>query len=113
MTASATRAIIAALMKTSPSRFLPVALLFACSVAPLTSAPVDSASFTETEYVRNFAGLGSGTGMAWAPDGSGRLFVARKEGEVRVVRHNPATNTGTLVATPWTTVSPVYTNGES
>src|SRR5687768_10523190 len=111
MTRSAMRAIVAALMKKSSSPLLFTALVSIWSVSSLPATPVDTANFTETEYVRSFASLGSGTGLAWAPDGSGRLFVSRKEGEVRVVQHNPATNTGALVATPWATVSPVHTNG--
>jgi len=39
--------------------------------------------FTETDYLSN--DLTNATGLAWAPDGSGRLFITRKEGQIRVV----------------------------
>ncbi len=77
------------------------------------AAPVDTVNFTEINYITNFSSLGSGTGIEWAPDGSGRLFVPRKTGEVRIVQHNHATAGGMLVATPWATISPLHTNGES
>jgi len=75
-------------------------------------AVLDTANFTENPFASS-SNLSSATGLAWAPDGSGRLFVIRKAGEVRVIQHNnnnPAT--GTLQATPWTTVTPVFTNSE-
>lgn len=74
------------------------------------AAPVEP-GFAETTFITN-ASLGSPTGIAWAPDGSGRLFVTRKTGEVRIVQLNPATGLGTLVATPFATISPVFTNSE-
>ncbi|MBA3708720.1 MAG: PQQ-dependent sugar dehydrogenase [Planctomycetes bacterium] len=45
------------------------------------------------------------TSLAWAPDGSNRLFVTRKTGEVRIVKN------GALLATPFATFAP-YTNSE-
>src|SRR5687767_1076272 len=52
-----------------------------------------------------------GTAMAWAPDGSGRLFVTRQghprgqgannEAEVRIIRD------GQMLATPFAVVTPV------
>jgi glucose/arabinose dehydrogenase len=57
------------------------------------AAIVDPANFTETTYVSS-ADLGFTTGIAWATDGSGRLFVTRKGGfggqqnaEVRVLQN--------------------------
>src|SRR6266478_5033272 len=47
--------------------------------------PVDTANFTETSFILN-SNLGLPTGLGWAPDGSGRLFVIRKAGEVRIVQ---------------------------
>jgi glucose/arabinose dehydrogenase len=76
------------------------------------ATPVDTANFAETLFVQNNTSLTLPTGLAWAPDGSGRLFVLRKGGEVRVVQYTPATSTGTLVANPWATISPVFTNSE-
>ena len=51
----------------------------------LSSVPAWAAvpgGFTETTY--SSSALGQTTGMAWAPDGSGRLFVITKPGQVRV-----------------------------
>ncbi len=88
--------------------FLPATLL------ALTSAfatPVDPANFSESIYVSSSL-IGSTTGIAWAPDGSGRLFVTRKGGfsgqqnaEVRIVQN------GAVLATPFATES-VYTASE-
>jgi len=88
-------------------------------------------SFTETDWVQSFQQLGSPSGLAWAPDGSNRLFVTRKgdgrtltnyrAGEVRIVQN------GVLLPTPFCSFNaytagldsmpvpssePVYTNGE-
>ena len=88
-----------------PSLTLVLALLARAAAAPFEPG------FAETTFITN-ASLGSPTGLAWAPDGSGRLFVTRKTGEVRIVQLNPATGTGALVATPFATISPVFTNSE-
>jgi glucose/arabinose dehydrogenase len=69
-------------------------------------AVVDAVNFTETTYINNAANLSFATGLAWAPDGSNRLFVTRKGGEVRIVQD------GALLATPFATVSPIFTNSE-
>lgn len=74
--------------------------------ARMLLAVVDAVNFTETTYVNNFPNLNFATGLAWAPDGSNRLFVTRKDGEVRIVQD------GSLLATPFATVSPVFTNSE-
>lgn len=89
---------------------LAAALVSALAVR-LTAAPSDPANFTETTYIQN-ASLALPTCIGWAPDGSGRLFVTRKTGEVMIVQHNAAANTGTVVATPWATINPVFTNSE-
>src|SRR4051812_19834735 len=86
-----------------PKRFRPVVELMEERVVP---AVVDAANFTEATYVNGGANLNSATGLAWAPDGSNRLFVTRKTGQVRVVQD------GVLLATPFATVNPVYTNSE-
>lgn len=88
-----------------------ISLLLLASFAPLLATPSDPANFSEAVYIAN-TGLALPTGIGWAPDGSGRLFVIRKAGDVNIVQHNPVTNTGTLVATPWATISPVFTNSE-
>ena len=62
------------------------------------------AGFSDSTFVEN-ANLSSATGMAWASDGSNRLFVIRKAGEVRVVQNGGD-------PTPWAVVPNVYTNSE-
>lgn len=70
-----------------------------------TAPAAAPAGFTESVFLSS-PSLAQATGMAWAPDGSNRLFVIRKTGEVRVIQNgNP---TPTLFAT----LSPVYTNSE-
>ncbi|MEO5721909.1 MAG: PQQ-dependent sugar dehydrogenase [Chthoniobacterales bacterium] len=75
------------------------------------SAPVDPANFSESVYVSS-AGIGLMTGMQWAPDGSGRLFVIRKGGfsgqqtaQVRIVQN------GAVLPTPFASES-VFTSSE-
>jgi glucose/arabinose dehydrogenase len=61
------------------------------------------ANFQET----TFATVGSQvTGMAWAPDSSKRLFVSRKGGVIQIVKD------GTVLGTPFATVSPIFLNSE-
>jgi len=96
----------------SPPNGLPrVALilsLFACGHA---KAAVSDGNFTESTYYSapNFL---SATGMAWAPDGSGRLFVITKGGStgfgtgtVLIIEN------GSLLPTPFATET-VFTNSE-
>ena len=73
--------------------------------------PVDPANFTETTFVSSTE-IGSITGIAWAPDGSNRLFVTRKGGfsgqqtaQVRIIQN------GTILPTPFATES-VFTSSE-
>src|SRR5215217_233254 len=85
----------------------------------LLAAPVWAAvptGFTETVYQSN--DLGQATGMAWAPDGSGRLFITIKSGAIRVVstvnglpRTTQPGNT-TLVTSLFATEPAVHTNSE-
>jgi glucose/arabinose dehydrogenase len=42
-------------------------------------------NFERTDYVLD-AALNDATGMAWAPDGSNRLFIAMKAGTIRVIQ---------------------------
>src|SRR5438132_2455436 len=67
------------------------------------------------------ASIGSETtGMAWAPDGSNRLFVLAKAGTVHVVQLGAGANgavTATRLASPFTVVTradggPLYTGSE-
>src|SRR5713101_4960188 len=75
-------------------------------------------SLSETQLLT--AITGQATGMAWAPDGSNRLFVLDKLGEVRVVQLGVDAGGGLTAArlpTPFTTVKradggPLFTNSE-
>jgi glucose/arabinose dehydrogenase len=74
--------------------------LFAQSQA---AATVLDTNFQQTV----FAGVGSQTtGMAWAPDGSKRLFVSRKTGQIQIIKN------GVVLPTPFATLSPIYLNSE-
>ena len=70
---------------------------------PALATLVDTTNFTETPFA--IVAGGDITGIAWAPDGSNRLFVTRKGGEVRIVKN------GALLATPFATVT-VFTGSE-
>jgi glucose/arabinose dehydrogenase len=67
--------------------------------------PAD-ARFQETVFVSDPVNLSWPVRMAWAPDGSGRLFVARYPGKVQIVRN------GQVSVTPFVKVDPIYANGE-
>ena len=67
--------------------------------------PVDAVNFTESVF-RSDAMLASATGLAWAPDGSNRLFVIRKDGQVQIIKN------GVLLGTAFATVTPIFTNSE-
>jgi glucose/arabinose dehydrogenase len=88
----------------SMHRFLVFLLPLFASALRLSAVSLDPA-LTETTFIQN-AGLAFPTGLGWAPDGSNRLFVIRKGGEVRVVQN------GALVSTPWATITPIYTSSE-
>lgn len=64
-------------------------------------------NFTESVFVGATANLSAPTGMEFAPDGSNRLFIIRKAGEVRIVLQN-----GTILPTPFATEPAVFTNSE-
>ncbi len=91
------------------------ALLAALCLGLLTLAPRPAAArlldpdgnLTEANWVFVASDL---TGMAWAPDGSGRLFVTRKSGTVRIVQMMP-NGTGTLLPAVFATET-VFTNSE-
>jgi glucose/arabinose dehydrogenase len=68
-------------------------------------ATIVDPGFTESVLV-TAPELAGATGMAWAPDGSNRLFVSIKDGNVRVV------DNGVLLAVPFATVTPIYTLSE-
>ncbi len=86
-------------------------LVLVASPAFTRATPVDPANFSESSYVSSSL-IGSTTGIAWAPDGSGRLFVARKGGfsgqqnaEVRIVQNGS-------VLSPAFAIESVYTTSE-
>ena len=73
--------------------------------------------FSETSYSSRDGELGFATGMAWAPDGSGRLFIILKNGPVRVVSMKDGAletqpGTSTLVTRLFATEPSVHTNSE-
>jgi glucose/arabinose dehydrogenase len=82
--------------------------LWVSSVA-LAAVP---AGFQETAYTTS--GLTPVTGLAWAPDGSGRLFLLNKDGRVLVATMQSGqlvTQSGTLVTTQFASED-VYTTNE-
>ncbi|MBL8956230.1 MAG: PQQ-dependent sugar dehydrogenase [Myxococcaceae bacterium] len=85
-------------------------LLAVLAVSPAAQAGTGHpAGFTETRYGAAFT---LGTAMAWAPDGSNRLFVTR-QGYVRTFGPNNAAEIriikdGVLLPTPFATVTPVF-----
>src|SRR6476659_5223219 len=90
---------------------LPAIAILLTLCASAQAAVVDPVNFSESVYVSS-VNIGSITGIDWAPDGSGRLFVIRKGGfggiqpaEVRIVQN------GAVLATPVATET-VYTSSE-
>jgi MYXO-CTERM domain-containing protein len=81
------------------------AVLVVGLVPASANAMVVDTNFVEANYVVS-ADLNGATGLAWAPDGSNRLFVARKDGLILIVEN------GQLLPTPFATVTPVYTTSE-
>jgi glucose/arabinose dehydrogenase len=93
---------------------IPVLCLAAGHVLPV-SATVSDLNWTETVFSvnRNSPGDVSGklhTGLAWAPDGSDRLFVLEKNGRVRVLSGS-LTSTSPVWST-FATMTPIYTSSE-
>lgn len=72
-------------------------------LASLAPAAMTDGNFTETAFGSDVGERV--TGMAWAPDGSNRLFVICQNGAVRIIQN------GTLVGTPFVSFTP-YTNSE-
>jgi len=76
--------------------------VWSAGVSPAGGAALDP-NFSES----TFASAGPEvTGIAWAPDGSGRLFVTRKMGTIVIVKD------GTTLPTPFATVSPLFFDNE-
>jgi MYXO-CTERM domain-containing protein len=75
-------------------------------VSPLpTGAAVLDPAFTQSTFVTS-GDLAEATGLAWAPDGSNRLFVTIKTGAIRIIKD------GALLPAPFATVSPLYAGSE-
>lgn len=92
----------------------PLAALLLLLLSPPAWATVP-AGFTETNY--SSSSLTPATGMAWAPDGSGRLFVTLKNGAVRTVAMKDGAletqpGNSTLVTRLFATEPAVHTNSE-
>ncbi len=90
---------------------LPAIAILSTLCANAQATVVDPVNFSESVYVSD-ANIGFTTGIDWAPDGSGRLFVIRKGGfggiqpaEVRIVQN------GSVLAAPFATET-VYTSSE-
>lgn len=64
------------------------------------------AGFTESIYVQDRVNLAQITGMGWATDGTNRLFLMRKTGEVMIIQD------GQLLPTPFATIRPIFTEFE-
>ena len=75
--------------------------------SPLTPAFVLDPAWTDSTWIST--GISAVTGMAWAPDGSGRLFLTSKFGQVRIVKSGAPP---TLLVTPFATITPLYTTSE-
>jgi glucose/arabinose dehydrogenase len=84
-------------------------LLAMALVGSLSSAAraglISDPGFVDSEFVVSDQ-LNAATGLAWAPDGSNRLFVARKTGEIVIIKN------GQLLPAPFATLTPVYTASE-
>lgn len=68
--------------------------------------PSAQGGIIEETWINNSTQLGQATGIAWAPDGSNRMFVTRKAGQVRIIEN------GQLLATPFATITPIVTTSE-
>lgn len=71
---------------------------------------LDPTNWTETTFASSNL-LQNGTGLAWAPDGTNRLFVTRKTGQVAIIKDGTLLTTGTSLDA-WATVSPIFLNSE-
>lgn len=91
--------------------------LFLAGLGMMASAhaTVIDTAWTESIFSvnRNNPGDTSGkqhTGLAWAPDGSDRLFVLEKTGRVRILKG--ALTTATPTWSTFATMAPIFTNSE-
>jgi glucose/arabinose dehydrogenase len=78
-----------------------------CLLGPgVLAGDPEVSNFRENVFVSDAQGLTEITRLAWAPDGTERLFATRLRGEIRIVR------SGKLLPVPFATVEPVYVNAE-
>src|SRR6185369_898621 len=97
-------------MKTE--RFLPWLRLCAILAAGMVDVEFSRAgtvldsNFSESVLWSDPVSQGNTTTLAWSPDGSNRLFLARRNGRLRIIKN------GVLLTTPFVTVSPIATTGE-
>src|SRR6267378_4297826 len=63
-------------------------------------------NFSESVLWSDPISQGNTTAIAWSPDGSNRLFLARRNGRLRIIKN------GVLLTVPFVTVSPIDTTGE-
>src|SRR2546423_1047476 len=83
-----------------------VGLAVILGAVPAQAAPetdILDPGFLQGVYVDPFEGA---TAMAWAPDGTNRLFVARQSGQVRIIEG------GVMLPTPFALLSPIVGTGE-
>ena len=85
------------------------------SLSSCVNATLVDANWTETVFSinRNTPTDTSGkqhTGLAWAPDGSDRLFVLEKTGRVRIL--SGSLSGGTPTWSTFATMAPIFTNSE-
>jgi glucose/arabinose dehydrogenase len=82
-----------------------LAVLLAGFLPTSARATVLDPNFVESDWVIANE-LYASTALAWAPDGSNRLFVARQNGQILIIKN------GQLLATPFATVAPILYVGE-
>lgn len=92
----------------SPARCLATSatLLTSLWASAASATLVDATDFTETVFATIPVGSYGPTTMAWAPDGTQRLFWTKQDGTVRIIKN------GTPLATPFATMSPIRPGGE-
>jgi MYXO-CTERM domain-containing protein len=83
-------------------------VLMSCFTASTARATPNDPNVIETEWLDAGDNI---TTLAWAPDGSNRLFVAEKGGAVRIVRLG-ADGAAELLPQPFLTHRPIYTGSE-
>jgi glucose/arabinose dehydrogenase len=86
-----------------------------CGASVSAVAAVDDPAWNETVFSINRdapddTSSKQHTGLAWAPDGSDRLFVLEKSGRVRVL--SGALTTASPTWSTFATMDPIYTNSE-